>query len=460
LTNWAEQLKASKGNARQPEQPAVRWQKPTQQMPENMKWGEVLKSAAVNAPKSAYKYGKDIYTAISHPVETGKALGGFAEGAAQVLAPVEPSDPFTALQGQGVVGGGYEKLAPLVDEMKNRYGSVDNFKRTLANDPAAVLADVASLLVPAGKATGLSKVVKVGSALDPMSIAANAAMLPFKLIPEKLPISLYKSAVKLTTTLSANQRTAVVKTALKYNIMPHAKGMIKLHDSIDVLNKQISDLINIHAKSGDKIHISQLYKGIGKVKKQFQMVTDEPLAWDAAFNKLKKQWKKQFELGEIRTPQQVQKLKQGIYNDLQSYYEKVKATPARVELRKAIARNARETLEILIPEIKHLNETDGALLELMDALESKANRIQNRDLLGIGIPVKMGTGAGVGYMFAGDVGGRVGSQMGLALGIFDTPQVKSKIALVLNNLRTKGVRIRPNLAATNLGLYQTQKLQE
>ena len=117
-------------------------------------------------------------------------------------------------------------------------------------------------------------------------------------------------------------------------------------------------------------------------------------------------------------------------------------------------------LEDIIPEIKQLNKNEGALIELWNALESKANRITNRDLIGIGMPVKMGTGAGVGYMFAGETGGKIGTKLGFLLGVFDTPQVKSKIALVLSKLKEKGIRVKPSTAMIKLGLYQLGKGQE
>lgn len=153
---------------------------------------------------------------------------------------------------------------------------------------------------------------------------------------------------------------------------------------------------------------------------------------------MKKQWKEAFQISKTRTPTEIQQIKVRIYKDLQSFYEKHKATPAKTELRKGVARNARQMLEEIVPEIKKLNKNEGALIDLWDAIESKANRITNRDFISIGLPIKMGAGAGIGYMVGGQPAGKVGSMLGFILGIYDTPQIKAKIALTLAKVRERG----------------------
>ena len=108
----------------------------------------------------------------------------------------------------------------------------------------------------------------------------------------------------------------------------------------------------------------------------------------------------------------------------------------------AVARSAKEALEEIIPQIKQLNATEGALIDLQTHIERASARITNRDLLGIGMPIK-GTMGGV-------VGGYPGATAGLALGLLDTPIVKSKIAIVLNRLRKHGIKVIPSAAIGRL----------
>lgn len=415
---------------------------------EDLTWGETLLSATKNAPKSAVRYGKAIYETIVHPVQTAKSMVKLAESGAQALAMQEPSDPYSIGKSFKLSGQGMQKLQPLVDEFKNRYGSIENFKQSLAEDPAFVFADAAALLAPVGKLTGLKALEKIGGSLEPLNIVKNSLALPFKLIPEKVPISQYQSAVKFGTTLSRNKLDRITKIALDEKIMPTAKGLKRLRNKINDYNTRVTSLINESSNKGVKLNIKNLYKGLDSIKEEFAMMSDEPLKWDSAFNVMKKNLKRHLKSGEYRTPQQIQSLKQSIYKELKTFYEKNKASPAKVELRQAVARNARKMLEEIIPEIKQLNKDEGALLELWDTLEQKANRITNRDLIGIGLPVKMGVGSGVGYMFAGESGAKVGSALGFALGVYDTPQVKAKLNIVLNTLTKRGIeyKMTPTLA--------------
>jgi len=203
-----------------------------------------------------------------------------------------------------------------------------------------------------------------------------------------------------------------------------------------------------------------LFIGIDRIKNDFKRMSDEPLKWDAAFNSMVEQWTEAWRISPVRTPEQIQKIKVRVYKDLESFYEKQKATPAKVELRKAVARNARKMLEEIIPEIKQLNQKEGALINLWDAVESKSNRITNRDFISIGLPIKMGAGAGVGGLIGGSQGAAIGSGLGLLLGIYDTPQVKSYLSLVINKMRDSGITIHPTAAGIALGLYETGKLSE
>lgn len=414
-------------------------------------WKQALVEGFHNIPSSALSYGTTML----------KGAGKLLKGA---IAPKEASEK--------IVSADYGKLFDdIVSFMKDRYGSTENFKQTIAKDPVGPLGDVASLISGvggiskvAGAVGGISKlseigaiISKTGMAMEPLNLARGIAALPLKLIPESVPVGMYQSAVKFGTTLSAKERLEITRTALKTSnqIMPTEKGMGKLRGMIDAHNEKVNTILNNAVNNGDTIPVDRLYQGLETVKDEFKKISDEPLVWDTAFKGIKKQWDEALNIGPVRTPAEVQKIKTRIYKDLESFYEKQKATPAKVELRKAIARNARESLETIVPEIKQLNKNEGALIELWDAVESKANRITNRDFINIGLPIKMGAGSGIGYMLSGSEGAAIGTVLGFTLGVFDTPQVKAKFALVMNRLREKGITVRPTTAAMKLGLFQT-----
>jgi hypothetical protein len=152
-------------------------------VPEEEKtWSETFGRSAERLVPSTIQAGKDIIHAISHPIETGKALGQLgkgiyskAEGALGASQDAESKAQNEAL------------LNAFVDEYVKKYGSVQGFKKALAEDPASILAD-ASLFITggtsaiargtglAGKTTGmagaaakaLEKTGKAAQYLDPL----------------------------------------------------------------------------------------------------------------------------------------------------------------------------------------------------------------------------------------------------------------------------------------------------
>lgn len=444
-----------------PDKPIVENQEPEQDN-SDLSWKQALVEGFQNIPSSAKEYGKNLFKGIISPKKTGETLGKIVGGGIEKLK--EGEHP-------------YEKnFDAFVEMIKGRYGSIDNFKKTIAEDPVGLLGDISTIETGIGgtaklagtmsKTSKLAKAgetaAKIGMASEPINLARSIAALPLKLVPEKVPVNMYQQAVKFGTTVSAQERLAFTRTALKAEnqIMPTMKGMEKLRDKIDSLNKQVNTLINQSADKGTKIDINKAYAGLDSLRDEFKRISDEPLVWDREFSKIKKQWSEAVNIGDTRTPVEIQKMKTRIYKELESLYEKQKATPAKAEFRKAIARNARGMIEDIIPEVKQLNKKEGDLIELWDAIESKANRITNRDIISIGLPIKMGTGSGIGYMLGAEKGAAVGTALGFALGVFDTPQVKSKIALVISRLKEKGITVKPTSAAIKLGLFQSGRAEE
>ena len=451
-----------------------------QEQPE-MSWDDAFTQGVKNLPSSGAEYIKSsikgLMQLITSPVETAKGFGAIAKGFVKtgVLRIMADELGYDYNKLEAAAKDKDIDIAERIEQgIKDTYGTEKGLKEKIANDPAGFIADTATVVAPLAKSLGLPG---VASYMEPASLATKIVSQPLKLIPEKLPIHMYQSAVKFGTTLSQKERNAVTRTALavENQIMPTSKGMVKLRNKIDDFNNQVNTLLKESTQKGTKLNVHKLFMGVEQIKNQFKRLSDEPTKWDTAFSGMKKQWIEVHKIGWQRTPEEIQKIKVRIYKDLESFYEKQKATPAKVELRKAVARNARKMLEDVIPEvrqikrwfekpkptgIKQINKAEGALLDLWDAIESKSNRITNRDFISIGLPIKMGAGAGIGGLMAGSQGAAVGSGLGLLLGVFDTPQVKAKLALMVNVMRDSGITIKPTAAGTALGLYQTGELSE
>lgn len=407
-------------------------------------WYEASVSAVKNIPASAVEYGKSMVEPIIHPIETGKALYGLSKGVVQKMTPGEQPEE--------------KNVDALWNAIKDRYGSSEGIKKTMAEDPVGMVADIATLGIPAGKAvqgvgmvSKASRLAKAGetiskasSALEPVTVAKDIAVLPFKLMPDKVPSRLYRSGAKFSTVLTQAQREKLAKTALDNEIMPTVKGLDNLREKIDGLNATITEMIDQSTQTGQRIPIDRLFKEFDDLKTKMLATSGEPIKSEKAFDRIMGQITEANEkLGRTDlSPAEAQKMKQRIYKELDTQYSKMTTRPASVDAQMAVARAAKESLEDILPEIKQLNANEGALLELNKALQRSANRISNRDIMGIGVPIKGSLG--------GIAGGTGGAAAGLALGILDTPIVKSKIAIVLNRLKKKGVKVSPSAALSRL----------
>jgi hypothetical protein len=145
--------------------------------PQSMPWSDVATSAVKNIPKSAAEFGGNIMHAVTHPVETVKALadvgyGGLSKAAGAVGVPMDPTAKAEREQSFDAVAGFFAE----------RYGGVENFKKTLAEDPVGFAADVSTVLAPAqlatrapGVAGKTAQTVSAASrAVDPLTAAARA----------------------------------------------------------------------------------------------------------------------------------------------------------------------------------------------------------------------------------------------------------------------------------------------
>ena len=129
--------------------------------------GEMASSAVGNLPGSAWQFAKDVTAPIHSPVETAKGLGGLAAGVVQRMNRSQRS-------GLGLdeePGAQEQNVDALLDFVKERYGGLENIKRTVAKDPAGFFADIAGLAMGGGglaaKAAGTAgKVGKIGAAVQ------------------------------------------------------------------------------------------------------------------------------------------------------------------------------------------------------------------------------------------------------------------------------------------------------
>jgi hypothetical protein len=145
--------------------------------------GQVPGMALASAPGSAAQFAKDIATPFMEPVETAKSLGSLALGVmgkmgAQTASPQD-------IQSAEMVG----------KFLSDRYGGIEEAKRTLATDPVGALADVSMVLTGGGalaaRAPGMAgraaqTVGAAGRAIDPLMASIKGAGVASKKIAAPL----------------------------------------------------------------------------------------------------------------------------------------------------------------------------------------------------------------------------------------------------------------------------------
>lgn len=182
-------------NAPLVEAPAAPEVAPQSEGPRTYSIGEVPQEAASNFISSLVKNVKDMgegaWHAVTNPVDTATNVGKLALSSSPFSAPLinlatsaimpNLSEENQALL-QGVLHDFNQPKSALMKDLTDAYGGWDNIKRTMAEDPARVLLDAAT--VATGGELALAKVPgavgKVGKAagtiadaIDPVGLAAK-----------------------------------------------------------------------------------------------------------------------------------------------------------------------------------------------------------------------------------------------------------------------------------------------
>lgn len=174
--------KTSGVNARAPKSPSGASRSFEEEKP--LTWGEVGAQAVKSIPSSAAKAGKAF-------IDTGKMI--WSADKALYNAVTNPSKTFEGIKNVDV-GDTFNKIksmgsAAFNEMVVNRYGSMNNFKKTLAGDPVGVMFDVStvlggsgSLMSGVGKVGNLSKVSKAGQLVSKMAKTADPIQVAEKAI--------------------------------------------------------------------------------------------------------------------------------------------------------------------------------------------------------------------------------------------------------------------------------------
>lgn len=415
---------------------------PSTPMPE---WGEL----SGNIIPSFKQLGKDIIEASLNPIDTLSALWGLSVGTLQAAGlPVGDE-------------GDEETFEAFKDMMVDRYGSLENAKRTIIEDPAGFLSDVATPftggagaikgvasagLKIAGKTSKIGRLAgkiaksarKVGEAtkyIDPVTMTTKGTSKVIKGITGKDPVKALSNIIKdvpkklygagLSGRMRPSERYALALSGLKERIPLTEKGMAKLREKKSRIGEAVDEIIRETTEKGEVVSREKILEGLMPYYEDI-LKTPTPQAKEALLVKVTSEFVEAHP--EIMTPEYAQQLKKGTYEEVtgrkKKAYEPDVTTTAETEILQKIGSGLKEGLEELDPRIKPLNVEYGKLAALSEAIDPTTKR-------GPG-------GLGLRDIGAGTVGGVTGGPFGAAVAVGAERLLRSPRALGWAALASEG----------------------
>ena len=387
-----------------------------------------LSETVKNIPGSAAQMGKDLYAAVSNPMETMGNFQSLGQGAIEKFIPNE-------INGVDFGQTENENMADAVGNMyADRYGGINRIKRTIQNDPVGSLGDLAMVGGGVGTLPKLGKLGAFSKAIDPVNVAYNTTKkLAGKMIPGELPAKLMSSAMTWDTVskngLRANDKSKIM---LKNNLSPTIASVDKGWDMVYSMSNGIDEILSRF--DGEKIPRREVFSLIQREKDKAARGSTgkkQHRDIDRVVKDLDEFWYNH-EM-DYFTPSELQYFKKDLYKELQKAYKDSKAPTTGTEnAQLSIAEVARNKLESFDPSIKPTNAAEGELISILPEMEKKVNRITNRNVL----PITAAPSAGAGYLIGNAMGSpELGTILGVGASYADMPRPKAAIAQGLHNMQ-------------------------
>jgi hypothetical protein len=309
----------------------------TPQQPKYMGYGEMMGQAVQNIIPSATNMATGLYQAVTNPVQTVSGLLDVGAGALQKALPKpvvdfvnqfesNPEAAQRAMDAATAVGGA----------MKERYGSVEGIKNTIATDPVGAMGDLSTLLGGGASLAGrIPMASKVASTLSTASDITNPITLAGKGVSKTADMAsaLVKGGLGLKTGVGTEPITQAVKAGREGNqtFVENMRGTVPMMQVLDDaksnlakmnLDKQAeyrSGMVNI---KNDKTQLD--FTGIDKAiadAQKYSSYKGKVVNQGAAdvLDDIKAKvddWKKS-DPAEYHTPEGIDKLKQSIWESIE-----------------------------------------------------------------------------------------------------------------------------------------------
>lgn len=298
---------------------------------ESMTGKEVVTQAVKSFPSSLKNVLIGTYEAVASPLQTGKTILDIGAGALQNIL------PESVVQAIGEDKASREVANKVGQMYVQRYGGVEQAKRTIANDPAGFLSDVSAVLT--GGSSVAPKLGKAASMVDPLSLTAKAVGTAGKAVAPVLGMTTGAGAESFRQAYKAGREGGTAAEQFRSNIT----GTAPMTDVLDMAKQNLSNMnqakqaqyrsgmVNI---KGDKTVLD--FKGIDQALKTAENKTSYKgkVVNERAANELQTvreivdDWKAQ-NPADFHTPEGLDALKQKIGDVLENIpYEQKQARAA------------------------------------------------------------------------------------------------------------------------------------
>jgi len=211
----------------------------TPQQPKYMGYGEMMGQAVQNIPASAANMATGLYQAVTNPVQTVSGLLDVGAGALQKVLPKPVVDFVNQFESNPEAAQRAVNAATAVGgAMKERYGSVEGIKNTIATDPVGAMGDLSTLLGGGAALAGrIPMAGKVASTLSTASDLTNPITLAGKGVSKTADMAsaLAKLGLGLKTGVGTEPITQAVKAGREGNqtFLENMRGTVPMTQVLD-----------------------------------------------------------------------------------------------------------------------------------------------------------------------------------------------------------------------------------
>ena len=314
--------------------------------------------AAMNFPGSVKGVAEDIYSAVTSPIETAKAVGTLAESGVRKLDRL--ANKYIA--GIETLPEGEEAIDAAIEGVKGRYGSGEAILDTLAEDPAGMMLDVAGVATPFKGARLFEPTGLVGKAAQPVVGRASDAM--------------YKQAAGIPpSTLDAGTDLARRSAREGYAVAPRG---LKSADAVkDAVNSDLNKMITDSMEGLPMIPKTTIVRGFDDLMEYYREVPDGTKAVEY-LKKKRQEFLDEFPNRDDLHTFQVHKWKTRAY---ETAYEKAAKGKAdrKVRAYRDSARTSKEALQEQIPGYKEANQKWATAAEIRPYIEERIDAIAKQE---------------------------------------------------------------------------------